>query len=166
MGMREPPSVEAKAPRRRTTFEEYLQKNNITPDLPPEERLARVATLCRIFLNGAQHLSENLQPGEIERRIDTLDGIPCTIDTMTAMLQENEHVVGLMERCVQDMDTNPLSKINGTSFVFAECSRICTEQRQKLETGRDALAAVLSSRGRPAVEGVTQKLSCAACSCL
>jgi hypothetical protein len=166
MNMRETASGEAEARRQKATYEDYLLRNQITTDLPRAERMEKVAKLCRTFQDGAQRLSENLQPAEVKGRIGNCDGIPCTQKQMIKILEENEHVVGLMARCIEDMYVNPLSQVNGTSIMFKACSEGFIEQQRRLEIGRKALAGLLSSGEKSMIDQFTQKLTCATSSVL
>jgi hypothetical protein len=126
-----------------TTYSEYLAQKNITEDLPAAERIARIAGLCRIFEMGANHLSENFQPGELEKRIGKHDGVPSSSDEMVRMFTEDEHVVDLIECCIKDMARFEESKVNGAALEFQVCSQILFEQKARLEAGRKALAGLL-----------------------
>ena len=131
-------------PRRKiTTYQEYLAQKNITDDLPPSERIKKIADLCRVFEMGAKHLSDNLQPGEIERRIGRCEGVTSDLQEMIMFCTEDEHVVGLIESCVRDMGRFEECKMNGASVEFQACANILLEQKQRLETGKIALAGLL-----------------------
>lgn len=143
MAQKDPINGETVSRRHLTTYQEYLVQKNITDDLPPAERIKKVADLCRVFAAGAQHLSDNLQPGEIEKRVTYHEGVPCSIDAMQLMLEEDAHVVSLIGSCVKDMARFKESKMNGASVEFQACSEIYLEQKERLKAGRKALAGLL-----------------------
>ena len=116
-----------------------MDRRGITGDLSPVERMEKLHGLFTILAASTHAISDNLQPGELQRR---LNGNVHLTD-MAILLDENEHAVELLHDCVEEMRRCPLSQVNGTSLAFSECNRIYKEEAQRLETGRVELAGLL-----------------------
>lgn len=124
------------APRRqRTSFEDYMARKGINDTIPEDKKMEKLRTLFACFKNASEAILDNLQPGELERRLND-PAHPCKKAHMQALMDESHHAVGLMQRCVQEMAKNPLSQVNGTSIAFAECVEACEKEQIRLETGK------------------------------
>ncbi len=143
MAQRELTNGEAMLHRQMTPFSEYKRRFNITDDLSSEERMKKLGGLFDILANCAQHYSDNLQPGAIERRITKDDGVPSSPEEMQTFLRQDAHTVKLMHDCIEEMRSNPLSRMNGTACEFARRSQILAEETIRLKTGKKALAGLL-----------------------
>lgn len=143
MAQRELTNGEGKPRRPMTPFSEYKRRYGITDSLSPEDQMKKLTGLFDMLANCAQHYSDNLQPGAIERRITKDEGVPSSPEEMETFLQQDAHTVKLMHDCIEAMRDNPLSKVNGTSCEFARRSQILAEETIRLKTGRKALAGLL-----------------------
>lgn len=162
MVMRELTNGEAAPRRQRSSFEDYLVRKGINDTLAPDQKMAKLRTLFTCFKAASEAILDNLQPGELERRLDD-PSHPCKKSHMEALMAESDHAVGLMQQCVAEMAKNPLSQVNGTSVAFAECVAACEKEQIRLETGKREFAGRFLSGTKEVVSAMPKMSGIVGC---
>lgn len=168
MMMRELENGEAAPRRKKASFEDYMVRKGINDNLPPEQRMEKLHALFMCFAGASAAILDNLQPGELTRRLSDPQNV-CTTAQMKSLLEEGDNAVGLLARCVDEMAKSPLSRVNGTSLAFAQCSSIFATEQERLETGKREFAGLFLPSGNAASEaktpacGLSAKLVCLSC---
>lgn len=127
-------------------FQHYKNMSGITDDLSPSEKLDRLHTLFKKLAAGTQAISDNLQPGELQRRLSKSNGQGVTPAQMKILLDENRHAIDLLRDCMLEMS---LCTDTNRTAALAECSEIFKKESARLKAGIRAFNTVLSDNPVP-----------------
>ncbi|PZQ47247.1 MAG: hypothetical protein DI551_03720 [Micavibrio aeruginosavorus] len=150
MSLSQPVNGEGNSRCQKLTFDDYLESKGITDQISPRERMEKLQTLFTKMAFCTRAISDNLQCENLEQRLNDPADRTITIGNMQTLLVENGHALDMMQSCVQAMDANPLSKVNGTSVEFARCSEILLEEQERYKQGQRTLASFIARKEKQA----------------
>jgi len=109
-------------------------------NLSGRDKFDAISRHFKILSTCANLASENLDPDKFYRRrnnVLTKDDLKCFAKTSLRAQFEMAALLKVMEKLKDEKDENEqrLSRVNGTSHIFAECSKILTEEKYFFRTG-------------------------------